>query len=578
MSSELPNPESNGLPEQQPSEIVEDSLVEHCVSSTEIANDPNRLSDNPLADDKADALSYLHPTSLMFDLLAHGKTYLIPASFGLWGAAKGDMTLLIISALIFIPAFLVSVIRYFTYRYCIENDQLIVRQGLIFRNVRTVPVSRIQNIDFVQNPLHRMLHVAEVKVETASGTKPEATLRVLSLAKMESLRDAVFGGAQNKPTPVLGSSGMVNSGLTEFPHPAVASVAHDANLNNHVVDRQEPEVVTLMEIPLAWLVKAGLASNRGMIIISVLFGLYFQFSNRRTFFSLESFQGLLPDQASTTFIVAAAIGGVIVVLLLLRLVGIGWFILRFYNYRLVRRGDDLRISCGLVTKVSATVPRQRVQFISIHRNLIMRMFGLASIRIETAGGAGKQGENATESVSKRWFIPVMPEEKVSELLSSIRPGLDLDETKLDFKPLAQKAGRRLSRLAIIQAVILAGAGLAVVRPWGFMFGVVALPLLLMWAIKKSKAMRYARTENGVVYRSGVLIHKTSVTFFEKIQTLQVDQSPFDRRWKMARLSVDTAAAGPADHRIQIPYLDEDFAREELQLLRSKTGQQQPVFG
>ena len=91
-------------------------------------------------------------------------------------------------------------------------------------------------------------------------------------------------------------------------------------------------------------------------------------------------------------------------------------------------------------------------------------------------------------------------------------------------------------------------------------------------------MRYARTENGVAYRSGIFNRKTSMTFFEKIQTLRIDQSPFDRRWNMASLSVDTAAAGPANHRIEVPYLEESFAQTEFQYLRVKTGQEQPVFG
>ena len=208
----------------------------------------------------------------------------------------------------------------------------------------------------------------------------------------------------------------------------------------------------------------------------------------------------------------------------------------------------------------------------------MKMFGMASIRIETAGGAGQGNEDATESVSKRWFVPAIPESQVSRLISALRPGLDWDESKLEFKPLSAQAGRRLFRLAIVEAVVIGGIGLAITRPWGWLGGVVLLPLLLMWAARKSKSMRYARTQNGVVYRSGVINRKTSVTFFEKIQTLRVDQSPFDRRWKMARLSVDTAAAGPAQHLIHVPYLDENFARQELQLLRSKTGQEQPVFG
>ena len=56
------------------------------------------------------------------------------------------------------------------------------------------------------------------------------------------------------------------------------------------------------------------------------------------------------------------------------------------------------------------------------------------------------------------------------------------------------------------------------------------------------------------------------------------QSPFDRRWKMAKLSVDTAAAGPADHRIKIPLLDEDFAREEHRHLVDRAAVHQPSYG
>ncbi len=69
-----------------------------------------------------------------------------------------------------------------------------------------------------------------------------------------------------------------------------------------------------------------------------------------------------------------------------------------------------------------------------------------------------------------------------------------------------------------------------------------------------------------------------MTFFEKIQTLSVTQTPFDRRWGMARLSVDTAAAGPAEHCIEIPLLDQEFAQEELQELRTRTASHQPSFG
>ena len=134
------------------------------------------------------------------------------------------------------------------------------------------------------------------------------------------------------------------------------------------------------------------------------------------------------------------------------------------------------------------------------------------------------------------------------------------------------------RIAIVTTVLIAAVGFGIWRPWGWIAGVVALPGLIWHATKKRKSRKYARSDDCVVYRSGVLTHKTGITFFEKIQTLEVSQTPFDKRWGMATLTVDTAAAGPADHRIDISYLSEEFAQQEFDELVIKAASHEPVFG
>ena len=520
----------------------------------------------------SDGMQRLHWSSLVFDLLSYSKSFVIPLVLALLGAAKGDATLLIISGLGIIPAILVSVFRYFTYRFCIRDNHLIVRQGLIFKSVRTVPVERIQNVDFVQNILHRMVQVAEVRVETASGTKPEATLRVLSVRDMEALRTAIFA-QKAQQIRVARESVTDAEGITGLPNDVGE---RSSDLAGPVQDTTANAGETILRIPIGWLVKAGIASNRGLIMVGLVLGAYFQFTSDNPRDHFRWIQQFLPESASTSLIIIAATVGVLVALVALRLLGIGWFLLRFFGYRLTRHGDDLRISCGMFTRVSATIPRRRIQFISVHQRLIMRWFGLASVRIETAGGGGSS-EDASESVSKRWFVPVIPHEQVPSLLASLRPGLVWQPESLDFQPLHRRATQRLCRLAVISSILVGVVGLFFSLYFGWVIGLVVLPLFWNLAIRKGKAMRYARTENGVVYKSGVLTKKVSMTFFEKIQTLSYSQSPFDRRWGMARLGIDTAAAGPAEHLISIPYLDSEFAAKELQQLRVKTGQQQPVF-
>ena len=399
--------------------------------------------------------------------------------------------------------------------------------------------------------LHRIFGVAEVRVETASGTQAEATLRVLSLGDVERLRQGIFSQDRgNQPT--------MAEALAE---PAI----------------ELPR--TILTISPVQLLAAGLASNRGTILLGVLAGMYFQFDDQiQQRVDFGRVRQLVPEDASTFQLVVATTVGIVAVLLIFRLLGMAWYLLRFYGYELVRNDDDLRIRCGLLTKVSATVPRRRIQFISVHRNLFLRWMNLASIRIETASGSGKSADDAAKSVSSRWFIPVLPNERVPEILTELRTDLNWAETSFDWQPISPLAPHRLTRIACMVAAAVSVAGGLAVPPWGWTAGLLALPVLIWYARRSAAAKRYARNDRCVVYRSGLLTKKTSVTFFEKIQTVRVDESPFDRRWGMASLCVDTAAAGPADHRIHIRYLTNEFARREYDAIVKQACGHAPVFG
>ncbi len=508
------------------------------------------MSSKPPLQDAADR--YLHPLSVIFSLTDLIKQNFIPALLGIFGAAKGDLVYVGIALLFFVPTFIFSLIRYFTIRYRIADGELVVQEGLLFRRVRTVPVERIQNIDMVQGVLHRMLQVAEVRVETASGTKPEAVLKVLSLEEMARLRAGV---ALQKQTAHVAHADDSDAGLVTPPY---------ANSTGGSVTDGSPGEI-LLKIPLSWLAQAGFASNRGFVLIGLLIGFYFQFDqgNPRDF-RMRDFGGwnIVPDDGGPLMTLCIVAVGVLVALVLLRLLGIGWYILRFYGYQLRQSGDDFKISCGLLTKVSATIPRKRIQFISVHRGLIMRWMKLASVRIETAGGAAENNENATTTVSRRWFIPVLPESAVVELIAELRPGVDLNMDRYQWIELAKRARARFVRIACMVSVVIVGAVFLMAGWQWASAGLLAFPTLILYAIRKSRSVKYARTDFGVVYKSGVLVKKTSFTFFEKIQAASWRQSPFDRRWGMATLSIDTAAAGPAEHVIEIKYLNQDAAREE----------------
>lgn len=511
-----------------------------------------------------DELGRLHPMSLMFDVMSHVRSLLIPAVIAVFSAAKvGGLSF---AAMIFVPTVIQAAIKYFSLRYQIRESELIVTQGIFFVRDRNVPIERIQNVNLIQNPLHRLFNVAEVRIETASGTEPEATLRVLSMPKIEQLRRSIFE-QRNQPSQAQQKL----AANDELP-------GGDGNQDATVEEPQESERDVILSLPSNLLLRAGLASNKGTLLIGVLIGIYFQFDEQlKTIVDIEQIARSAGEGASRSTIIWVATTAVIGVFLFFRLLGMAWYILRFFGYQLTSSGEDFRIRCGLFTKVSASVPRKRIQFISIHRNLFMRWLKLATIRIETAGGAGRGQEDATKTVSSRWFIPVLPESQVREIIETLRPGLNWEEESFDWQPISPRAGQRLARIAVFTSILISAVSTYYLWPWGWALGVAAAPLLVFLALKRAKSRKYARAENVVVYRSGIFTKKTSLTFFEKIQTVRVDETPFDRRWKMASLCIDTAASGPADHRICIDYLTNDFAYSEFDAIVKESSEQLPVF-
>jgi membrane protein YdbS with pleckstrin-like domain len=58
--------------------------------------------------------------------------------------------------------------------------------------------------------------------------------------------------------------------------------------------------------------------------------------------------------------------------------------------------------------------------------------------------------------------------------------------------------------------------------------------------------------------------------FVNMQTVSMNQSPFDHRKRMASVAVDTAGAGSTGHRINIPFLDVAVAEGILSRLYEET--------
>ncbi|MBP6821418.1 MAG: PH domain-containing protein, partial [Acidobacteria bacterium] len=194
----------------------------------------------------------LHPLTLVIGLTKYGRALVPALALVLFGNRWAGVPLVIFAA----TGLSATLIKYFSFRYRIENGELITQEGLIEKRQRNIPLERVQEISIEQGVLHRLLSVVDAKIETGSGGGAEATLSVLSRADAEKLRQAVFSHA----------AAIRANKISEA---EVSPVAEPISVT--------PESVVIRRLSIRDLVLAGLTSNH-LLSALVLAGAIWNFA------------------------------------------------------------------------------------------------------------------------------------------------------------------------------------------------------------------------------------------------------------------------------------------------------------
>ncbi|MES2523181.1 MAG: PH domain-containing protein [Gemmatimonadota bacterium] len=479
----------------------------------------------------------LHVASLLFIGINRMRELVFPLIVG--GLASGGRRLALFAAVIFTFSLLRAVWSFFAYRYRYDEHDLVVRTGLIFRNVRHIPYNRIQNIDAVQNVAHRFFGVARVQVQTGSGKEPEATMNVLPLDALAEMRERVLVGRAD-------AAAAFEAGPTLAPIATAATVPS----------------TTLLHLGPRELLLAGLIENRGMALIVAALGAITQIDFLEELV-LRRIEDRLPDWVSDGWragldenVGAVLLGvGVLVLfaLLFVRVLSTVWALIRLHDYTLTRQGDDLRAEYGLFTRVTATIPIRRIQTISVHQRILHRRWSRAALRVTTAGGGSSNADG--KSAEREWLAPIIHVEALPALLEQLDPSLVL--AGATWEPPHPRAATRMMRGSAVWIVILTAGAAPFVGWWAIAIASVLVVRAVLRARGHARNLGFAMLGDRIAFRHGWLHQVITVARFERIQSSMFGQSFFDRRTGMASVSVDTAGLGATA--LTMPYLPREDA-------------------
>lgn len=438
----------------------------------------------------------LHPVSIIDFLvrniysLLQGLLPLIILAF----AREGIRIWLLVAIPALCIIFIVYAIIYWhRYVFYVNEQELRLEYGVFIRKKRYIPFERIQTFQISAGILQRIFGLVKVQVETAGGgNEAEFLLSALSRQKAETLRDILKVGGK-KSEPMEDEPNNLEYRLSTRSLLLLASTSNGIGVAISallVVITQLDDYFSRMDI---W-IKIGhyaenLAAGRiSMIILAVFILLFFAW--------------------------------------ILSLIG---SIIRFGNFRVVREGENIKISRGLLERHQITLPIKRIQAIKLVEGILRQPFGMMSIQVISISNMGTKGEGNV-------LFPLLSRSQLDRFVEDIIPEYAMT---METNKLPARSRNRYLAVNIIPALIIAIL-LTVFIPWGFL-ALLIIPLAAWLGNTQYIGAGWQLNGNKLLLRYRIIGRVTTIVLRQKIQSLDISQNLFQKRISLTNMSIAVAS-------------------------------------
>ncbi|HEX6334872.1 MAG TPA: PH domain-containing protein [Flavisolibacter sp.] len=408
---------------------------------------------------------------------------------------EGRMDRYEIIGLIVLAGTIVSaVLRFFYFRFHLEEDKLVIRKGWITKTTNIIPLEKIQTVHIEQGPVHQMLNIVKVSINTAGSRTTEGTIDAMYRSMAVELREKLLSQKE--------SMAVSETPREEAPSPVVRLSGTD-------------------------ILKLSISANHieaFFIILTFFFGLY------------ENLKGIIDEELSETALERSAtlpiLFLVIAILTITILVSTARIVFSFWNFTLTPVSRGFHIRSGLTHVKERVVGFPKIQYISWKANWIRKLMNLWMLEFHVAGGDEmKEGEKVK--------IPLTAEHNLHILTQPYHAIPDTSSLQgLRMHP--SFVVRRILILGIVPCFLLIPvswfAGLA-------FYSIFWLLLPVIIGIAAALARRRFRlwlTNDVVVIRRGFLGEERVLLRCMKLQSAELRQTMFQRRKQLANIVLYTA--------------------------------------
>lgn len=395
-------------------------------------------------------------------------------------------------------AFVLPMLRWAAYTYAVREDRLEIRQGLLARHTRAIPLDRIRGVDVSAPVLHRMLGLAVVHVEAAAGgeEKDEGVLDAVTTAEAERLRSLLLRRREVR----------ADAEAPSMPRPQVEY----ARLRSRWC-LYAPLTASYLLAPLALLASlAGFAVEAATQVGEV---------------DEEQLRRVVEFVLGAPQIAVPAVVGLLLAVPGLSVVA---FAVLNWDFRLRARDGTLVTERGLFTRRTVSLERRRVRGWELTEGLLERVPRVARLQAIITGLAGE--------TTRAQLLPLAPR---AEALSVAGRAVFGFRAPLARHPAAART-RRLARSCLPWA--LAGAVAYVLLSWWLAAAFLALAAVgVPLGLDRYRSLGHAVDAGRVAVRGGSLRRRQAVVESRAIVGWRIRQTWFQRRVGLLTVVVGVGA-------------------------------------
>lgn len=336
-----------------------------------------------------------------------------------WLVSEGYLWLAILGVVVVVALFVLGF--YFSWRkreFRVTGDVVELRQGIISRAHRRAPLARIQGIE-VQKPwLARIFGCAKLDIEQA-GTGGNVDLAYIGIPVARALREEILNRASGRARETRRADG--SQGGAQFQQGSTGQDAHSGGLAGHVGGVRDeflgadPELEryehTLFKMNGGRLVGSSILSTLPILVIvgviAIAIGILISIFDEGNFLGvMVALLSMLPAFIGA---VVAAIGQ----------------IMGQIRFTVAKTQDGIRLSRGLATVTTQTVPPGRVFSLRVSQPLTWRPFGWWKITYGRAVQPSSSNNNNQAALGTT-LLPVGNVNDVFRILSLVLSEEDAD--------------------------------------------------------------------------------------------------------------------------------------------------------